>query len=101
MNLNSVCGNILLVIKCYKVKNKNGNILLSQIFFYINWTVLFFNEGGYVFVKPMRDRNCVTMLDPIYLKYGDGLTAVLSLGSLLIDLVLVPGTLVGLGTVSV
>ncbi len=54
-----------------------------------------------MFVKPMRDRNCVTMLDPVYLKYGEGLTAVLSLGSLLIDLVLVPGTLVGLGTVSV
>ncbi len=32
-----------------------------------------------MFAKPMRDRNCVTMLDPIYLKYGDGLTAVLSL----------------------
>ncbi len=50
-----------------------------------------------MFAKPMRDRRCVTMLDPLLMKYGRAVTAVLSLGSLLIDLVLVPLILISLG----
>ncbi|XP_041803569.1 high-affinity choline transporter 1-like isoform X2 [Chelmon rostratus] len=52
---------------------------------------------GLVFAKPMRERNCVTMLDPFHMKYGKVLTAGLSLVSLLVDVVWVPSTLLGLG----
>ncbi|KAJ4921942.1 hypothetical protein JOQ06_021713, partial [Pogonophryne albipinna] len=40
---------------------------------------------GLVFVKPMRDRNCVTLLDPFNAKYGKGITAALSLASISLD----------------
>ncbi|KAM9345470.1 high-affinity choline transporter 1-like [Symphorus nematophorus] len=56
-----------------------------------------FIVGGSLFAKPMRDRNCVTMLDPFHIKYGKVLTAGLSLASLFIDVVWVPTTLIGLG----
>ncbi|KAI4798453.1 hypothetical protein KUCAC02_022042 [Chaenocephalus aceratus] len=52
---------------------------------------------GLVFVKPMRDRNCVTLLDPFNTKYGKGITAALSLASISLDVVWLPGTLIGLG----
>ncbi|XP_041804062.1 high-affinity choline transporter 1-like [Chelmon rostratus] len=52
---------------------------------------------GLVFAKPMRERNCMTMLDPFYIKYGKVLTAGLSLASLIIDLVWLPTSLLGLG----
>ncbi|XP_076599735.1 high-affinity choline transporter 1-like [Chaetodon auriga] len=52
---------------------------------------------GLVFVKPLRERNCVTMLDPFHIKYGKVLTTGLSLVSLIIDVVWVPATLIGLG----
>lgn len=56
-------------------------------------------QGGLVFVNPLRERNCVTMLDPFHIKYGKAITAVLSLVSLFLDVVWVPTTLTGLGTV--
>ncbi len=59
----------------------------------------FFNEGGLIFAKPMRERKYVTMLDPFHSKYGGALTIGLSLISLVIDVVLLPSTLIGLGTV--
>ncbi|KAJ4921943.1 hypothetical protein JOQ06_021714 [Pogonophryne albipinna] len=52
---------------------------------------------GLVFVKPMRDRNCVTLLDPFNAKYGKGITAALSLASISLDGAWVPTTLIGLG----
>lgn len=52
-----------------------------------------------MFVKPMRDRNCMTMLDPFHVKYGKVITTALSLVSLFLDVVWVPTTLTGLGTV--
>ncbi|KAM9336296.1 high-affinity choline transporter 1-like [Symphorus nematophorus] len=58
---------------------------------------LSFLIGGLVFAKPMRERNYVTMLDPIQDKYGKVLTVVFSLDSLLMDALLVPTTLIGLG----
>lgn len=50
-----------------------------------------------MFVKPMREKNCMTMLDPFHFKYGKVLTAGMSLISLFLDLIWVPGTLIGLG----
>ncbi|XP_059215537.1 high-affinity choline transporter 1-like [Centropristis striata] len=53
--------------------------------------------AGFVFAKPMRDRKCVTMLDPIYAKYGKAVTAGLSLASLVMDLLWLSTILIGLG----
>lgn len=47
-------------------------------------------QGGLLFIQPLRDKKCVTMMDPFRLKYG-------SLASLLLDLVCVPATLAALG----
>ncbi|XP_067466944.1 high-affinity choline transporter 1-like [Thunnus thynnus] len=52
---------------------------------------------GFVFAKPLRERNCVTMLDPIHMKYGKVLAAGLCLFSLIMDLVWIPTILIGLG----
>ncbi|XP_068183851.1 high-affinity choline transporter 1-like isoform X2 [Antennarius striatus] len=52
---------------------------------------------GLLFAKPMRDINCVTMLDPFKLKYGKVMAVILSLCSLFVDLTWVPSTLMGLG----
>ncbi|XP_068597571.1 high-affinity choline transporter 1-like [Brachionichthys hirsutus] len=49
------------------------------------------------FAKTMRERNFVTMMDPFYTKYGNGIATVLSLVSLLIEVVTFPATLMGLG----
>ncbi|XP_042358436.1 LOW QUALITY PROTEIN: high-affinity choline transporter 1-like [Plectropomus leopardus] len=53
--------------------------------------------AGLVFAKPLRDRKCVTMLDPFHAKYGKVLTAGLSMASLFVDVLWVPTTLIGLG----
>ncbi|XP_060924611.1 high-affinity choline transporter 1-like [Limanda limanda] len=50
-----------------------------------------------VFVKPLRDMKCVTMMDPFQIKYGQVLTAGLSLASVLNDIIWVSSTLIGLG----
>lgn len=66
--------------------------------FYPKCDVLFvLNKGSLVFVKPMRERHFVTMLDPFHIKYGKALAAALSLVSVVIDLVWFPATLIGLG----
>lgn len=59
---------------------------------------LFF-KGGLVFVDPLRKRNCMTMLDPFQHKYGKVITAMMSMGSLCLDVIWVPTTLTGLGIV--
>ncbi|XP_068184434.1 high-affinity choline transporter 1-like [Antennarius striatus] len=53
--------------------------------------------GGLLFVKPLRDRNCVTMLDSFHIKYGKVIMTGMSLIALLIDVTWIPGTLTGLG----
>ncbi|XP_053189541.1 high-affinity choline transporter 1-like [Scomber japonicus] len=52
---------------------------------------------GFVFAKPMRERNCVTMLDPFHMKYGKVLAVGLCLFALITDLVWIPTILIGLG----
>uniref|UniRef100_UPI003AAB8A38 high-affinity choline transporter 1-like n=1 Tax=Centroberyx gerrardi TaxID=166262 RepID=UPI003AAB8A38 len=56
-----------------------------------------FAVGGLLFAKPMRDRKYVTMLDPFHIKYGKVPTAVLSLASILLDVLWLSTTLIGLG----
>uniref|UniRef100_A0A3P8UPA9 High-affinity choline transporter 1-like n=1 Tax=Cynoglossus semilaevis TaxID=244447 RepID=A0A3P8UPA9_CYNSE len=64
----------------------------------ISWMVgVFTMTGGLVFAKPLREQNCVTMLDPFHVKYGKVLTAMITLPSVLIELAWVPATLISLG----
>ncbi|XP_076600071.1 high-affinity choline transporter 1-like isoform X2 [Chaetodon auriga] len=69
----------------------------------INWVVgIFTMSGGLVFAKRLRDGKYMTMLDPFQIKYGNAVTAVQSLTSLIVDVTWVPSTLMALGaTVSV
>ncbi|XP_020792266.1 high affinity choline transporter 1-like [Boleophthalmus pectinirostris] len=57
-----------------------------------------FIVGAFVFVKPMRELKCVTMMDPFHLKYGKILTAPLCLASVLLDVLWLGTTLIGLGS---
>ncbi|XP_068597762.1 high-affinity choline transporter 1-like [Brachionichthys hirsutus] len=68
------------------------------------WTVLMFLAYssallicGLVLAKPLRDGNCVTMLDPFRVKYGKVITAAMSLAAILVDLTVFPSILIGLG----
>ncbi|XP_029962364.1 high-affinity choline transporter 1-like [Salarias fasciatus] len=70
----------------------------------LTWTLIMFVAhgtsfftAGLVFAQPMRDRMCITMLDPLHMKYGKTPTVILSLASLLIDVAWIPSTLIGLG----
>lgn len=62
------------------------------------FTPIFSHAGGLFFVDPMRDRRCLTMLDPFHAKYGKAVTTVMSVASLFLDVIWVPTTLTGLGT---
>ncbi|KAM7408269.1 hypothetical protein PAMA_002124 [Pampus argenteus] len=53
---------------------------------------------GFVFVKPMREKKCVTMFDPIHMKYGKLLSSGLCLFSLIMDIVWIPVILISLGS---
>ncbi|XP_068184062.1 high-affinity choline transporter 1-like [Antennarius striatus] len=53
--------------------------------------------GGLLFVKPLREGNCLTMLDSFHIKYGKVITAGMSLLSVFIDAIWVNGTLTSLG----
>ncbi|XP_068184026.1 high-affinity choline transporter 1-like [Antennarius striatus] len=53
--------------------------------------------GALVLAKPLKKGNFVTMLDPFYMKYGNGISTGLSLVSLVIDMIVFPATLMGLG----
>ncbi|CAB1425523.1 unnamed protein product [Pleuronectes platessa] len=44
---------------------------------------------GLVFAKPLREMKCVTMMDPFHIKYGQVLTAGLSLASIYLDVMCV------------
>lgn len=45
----------------------------------------------------MRDRKYVTMMDPFHIKYGDKLTALLSMAVLMSEVIWVASTLISLG----
>ncbi|XP_068597619.1 high-affinity choline transporter 1-like [Brachionichthys hirsutus] len=70
--------------------------LIRVILLFLSYSSTFI-IGGLVFIKPMRDRNCVTMLDPFHFKYGKVITAGMSLISLGVDLAWVATTLFSLG----
>ncbi|XP_068184028.1 high-affinity choline transporter 1-like [Antennarius striatus] len=53
--------------------------------------------GALVLVKPLKEGNFVTMLDPFYIKYGKGVATGLSLVSVVIDMIMFPATLIALG----
>lgn len=54
--------------------------------------------GAFVFVKPLRELKCLTLLDPFHMKYGNVLSAPLCLASVLLDMLWVGTTLIGLGS---
>ncbi|XP_027132325.1 high-affinity choline transporter 1 [Larimichthys crocea] len=60
---------------------------------------IFTMTGGLLLAKPLRERNFVTMLDPFQIKYGEVLTAVLSLVSLFLDVLWVAAVVASLGGV--
>ncbi|XP_056902860.1 high-affinity choline transporter 1-like [Takifugu flavidus] len=53
--------------------------------------------GGLVFVKPLREKRYQTLLDPFQEKCGKVVTSILSLMSLLVDLLWMPVILISLG----
>ncbi|XP_034537119.1 high-affinity choline transporter 1-like [Notolabrus celidotus] len=53
--------------------------------------------GGLFFAEPMRDRQYVTMMDPFQIKYGNGLSGLLSVAPLLSEIIWVTSTLISLG----
>ncbi|AWP06315.1 putative high-affinity choline transporter 1-like [Scophthalmus maximus] len=58
---------------------------------------IFTMTGGLFFTKPMRDKRCVTMMDPFQIRYGRVLSGALVLPALLVDVLWVSCTLLGLG----
>ncbi|XP_037546013.1 high affinity choline transporter 1-like [Nematolebias whitei] len=59
--------------------------------------VLTFFIGGFFFVKPMRENNYMTMMDPFQRKYGNVLSSALIFPALVADVLWVARTLVSLG----
>lgn len=59
---------------------------------------LSFIIGGLFFAKKMRARKYITMMDPFQEKYGNKISAVLSVALLISDIIWVTGTLIGLGS---
>ncbi|XP_068184068.1 high-affinity choline transporter 1-like [Antennarius striatus] len=70
--------------------------LIRVIFVFLSYSSTFI-IGGLMFVKPMRDSNYMTVLDPFHFKYGKVITAGMSLISLGIDLAWIATTFVSLG----
>ncbi|XP_068184104.1 high-affinity choline transporter 1-like [Antennarius striatus] len=56
-----------------------------------------FTIGGLLFVKPLRERNCVTLLDPFHIKYGKVVTTGMSLILLFLDVIWLPSIFTALG----
>ncbi|XP_075902234.1 high-affinity choline transporter 1-like [Nelusetta ayraudi] len=68
------------------------------------WTVLMFAGytvtfliGGFLLAKPMREKRCVTLMDPFQAKYGRVVTVGMSLTSLMNEMICLPTTLIALG----
>ncbi|XP_070772193.1 high-affinity choline transporter 1-like [Enoplosus armatus] len=58
---------------------------------------LAFTLGGLFFAEPMRDQKYVTMMDPFQIKYGNGLSGLLSVAPLMSEIIWVTSTLISLG----
>ncbi|XP_058508079.1 high-affinity choline transporter 1-like [Solea solea] len=52
---------------------------------------------GLLFTKPLREKNCVTVLDPFHAKYGKVLTGGMCLMTVLLDILWIPIAFIGLG----
>ncbi|CAN9500172.1 unnamed protein product [Ophioblennius macclurei] len=68
------------------------------------WTLIMFTAfssslviAGLVFAKPMREQKYITVLDPLERKYGKFPAAIMSLVSVLLDVMWVATTLISLG----
>lgn len=55
------------------------------------------HSGGLFFIKPIRGKNYVTIMDPFQEKYGKTLTSILFIPSLLADIFWVACVLAALG----
>ncbi|KAF7650402.1 hypothetical protein LDENG_00126510 [Lucifuga dentata] len=75
----------------------NPSAGLIWVVCYASGSTLGFVFGGLFFAGPMRDRRYMTMLDPFQIKYGKISAAILSLVSLLSNVLWVTTTLIGLG----
>lgn len=53
--------------------------------------------GGLLFSKPMRDKNYMTMMEPLEIKYGKRLTAILAVFPVISEMMWVPVTEVPMG----
>ncbi|XP_068446852.1 high-affinity choline transporter 1-like [Clinocottus analis] len=60
-------------------------------------TSISFIIGGLFFAKPMRENQYTSMMDPFQRKYGNKLTAVLSIIPLITEVVWIPASLISLG----
>ncbi|XP_049927931.1 high-affinity choline transporter 1-like [Epinephelus moara] len=58
---------------------------------------LAFILGGLFFAEPMRNKKYVTMMDPFQIKYGNGLSGLLSVAPLMSEVIWVTSTLISLG----
>lgn len=72
-------------------------IIFNKAFHFPPYTIHAINPGAFLFSEPLRKKNCVTMMDPFYEKYGKVLAAGLSMISVMQDILWLPATLVGLG----
>ncbi|KAM4607786.1 high-affinity choline transporter 1-like [Polymixia lowei] len=70
---------------------------LLEVAIILGGNAVCFISCGLFFAKVMRDRKYMTMLDPFQIKYGKVTTTLMSVLSLVMDLVWVPTTLIGLG----
>ncbi|XP_068446827.1 high affinity choline transporter 1-like [Clinocottus analis] len=60
-------------------------------------TSISFIIGGLFFAKPMRENQYISMMDPFQRKYGNKLTAVLSIIPVITEVVWIPTGLISLG----
>lgn len=53
--------------------------------------------GGFLLAKPLREKRCVTMMDPFQAKYSRVVTVALTFASLTVEVLCLPTTMVALG----
>ncbi|XP_068184109.1 high-affinity choline transporter 1-like isoform X1 [Antennarius striatus] len=70
--------------------------LIRVIVLFLSYSSTFI-VGGLLFVKPLREKNFVTMLDPFHIKYGKIITAGMSFFEVFLEVTWLPPTLTGLG----
>ena len=62
--------------------------------------VRYYFPGSIFFAKPMRERNYVTMLDPLQERYGDFMTGLLLMAALLAEILWGATILMSLGKIN-